>query len=183
MPINNVLYAKSDVIHGEGIAIVCAVGSYTQASLYASGAYEVPTRVKYEKTNFKDLLEHHIETMSNYGKWIGVVFMAMLATRECLERYEIIPKRDGLHESNDEMYRDINYISDFLNVLTVAIILVFTLVPETLVLCVIICLAEYSSLSQFKSGKLTFRKLYSLENMGSVNTLCLEKEGTLTMSD
>jgi magnesium-transporting ATPase (P-type) len=44
-------------------------------------------------------------------------------------------------------------------------------------------LAEYSSLSQFKSGKLTFRKLYSLENMGSVNTLCLEKEGTLTMSD
>lgn len=123
-------------------------------------------RVKYEKTSFKDLLEGHLEVMSSYANTIGLLFMAILATRECLERYDIIPRRDSIHDSNDEMYRDINYISDFLNVLTVCIILVFTLVPETLVLCVIICLAEYSSLSQFKTGKLTFRKLYSLENMG-----------------
>ena len=158
-PQNNVLYAKSDVIHGEGIAIVCAVGSYTQASLYTTGAYEVPNRVKYEKTNFKDLLIAHVEKMSNYGNSFGLFFMAMLALREILEQYNIIAKKEGLHEMNGDQYRDINYISDFLNVLTVCIILIFTLMPETLVLCVIICLAEFSTLHQFKSGKLTFRKL------------------------
>jgi magnesium-transporting ATPase (P-type) len=150
-PLNNVLYAKSDVIHGEGIAIVCAVGSYTQASLYATGAYEVPMKVKYEKTGFKDILESHLELMSNLGNTFGLMFMALLASREMLERYEVIPKRIGVHALHQmtDQYRDINYISDFLNVLTVCIILIFTLVPETLILCVIICLSEYSSLHRF----------------------------------
>lgn len=37
--LSNVLYAKSYVVHGQGFAIVCAVGSRTQIGMSINGIY------------------------------------------------------------------------------------------------------------------------------------------------
>jgi magnesium-transporting ATPase (P-type) len=67
-----------------------------------------------------------------------------------------------------------------LKLVIISITLVISVIPEALTLAVIYCLSEYASLSIFESGNIVFRKLKSLENMGRVNCLCLEKQSTFT---
>lgn len=64
-----------------------------------------------------------------------------------------------------------------------ALTLLISVIPEALSLAVIYCLSEYSSLHSFNSGHILFKRLKSLENMGRLDCLCIEKQGTLTLSD
>lgn len=68
----------------------------------------------------------------------------------------------------------------FLNLIVVVVSIIIGIVPEGLSLAVLYCLSEYATLSIFKNGKLVFSKLKSLENMGRVSCLVLEKQGTFT---
>jgi P-type E1-E2 ATPase len=70
-----------------------------------------------------------------------------------------------------------------LKLIIITITLIIAIIPEGLSLAVIYCMSEYSSLSIFSKGKLIFRKLKTLDNLGRVNCLCLEKGGTLTNHD
>ena len=61
--------------------------------------------------------------------------------------------------------------------------LIISIIPEALSLAVIYCLSAYASLKIFNNGDIIFRKLKSLENMGRVNCLCLEKQSTFMHMD
>lgn len=71
-------------------------------------------------------------------------------------------------------------LGKILELLIITLSLVIAVIPEGLQLSVIYCLSQYASIGLFKDGKLIFKKLKTLENMGRLDVLVLEKSGTLT---
>lgn len=67
-----------------------------------------------------------------------------------------------------------------IKLIIVVISLVITIIPSSLPLAIIFCLSEYSSLSVFKSGKIVFKSLRQLENIGNIDVLLLEMQSSLT---
>jgi magnesium-transporting ATPase (P-type) len=66
-----------------------------------------------------------------------------------------------------------------LELLIITVCLVIAVIPEGLQLAVIYCLSQYASIGLYKKGDLIFKKLKTLENMGRLDFLVLEKQGAL----
>ena len=139
--------------------------------------YYEADNIKNEKTDFKDILEDHNVYIGKIGnKYFAATFIIIFLIRGSVMFYYD-------HDFKHLAQKDIVLLKMFLDILQVCICLTISLIPEALMLAVIICLSEYTSMSLIESGKLVFRKLKALETMGNINCLCIEKEGTLTMSD
>lgn len=173
--ISNVLYAKSYIVKGQGTALVCAVGAHTQYGISLSGNLtDLDGHILTEQLELKDLLQAYSIYMAKLVNIFVVIFMSAMIGRFYLQN------QGYLEEFAKKKTTSLDYFDYFLKCLIMNITLIISVIPEALTLAVIYCLSEYSSLELFSKGKLVFRKLKSLENMGRVNCLCLEKQGTLT---
>jgi len=130
-----------------------------------------------EQVEFKDLLDSYSIRIGKIANLIGILFFTGMMVRYYLEMTNKLPVYHEHGRTKADMFAFI------LRCIIISITLVISIIPEAISLAVIYCLSEYSSLMMFKNGKIVFRKLKSLENMGRVNCLCLEKQGTFTLSD
>ena len=70
-------------------------------------------------------------------------------------------------------------LGKFLELMIITLSLIIAVIPEGLQLSVIYCLSQYASIRMYSDGDLVFKKLKTLENMGRIDFLVLEKQGAL----
>lgn len=171
--ISNVLFARSYVVTGHGKALVCAVGANTQYGMSLAGDnLESQGHIIDEELEFKDMLESYSIKIGIFANYFAVFYIVSM-----MYKHHYSFSHDS--ENDAKLGKDLQHL---LQLFIYALTLMISVIPEALSLAAIYCLSEYSSLNVFESGKIMFRRLKSLENMGRVDCLCLEKQGTLTIS-
>jgi magnesium-transporting ATPase (P-type) len=100
--------------------------------------------------------------------------MLAMLTKHCLEYYGYIVTnfKTNLLDYNS-----------MLQVLILTLCLIMSVIPEALDLAVLECISVLSQVNLCTQKKLVFRKLKSLINMGRIDCLVLEKNGTFTESN
>lgn len=73
--LSNVLYAKSYIVKGQGIAIVCAVGPNTQYGIPVDNIFSGVDSIKNEKTQFRDVIDDYALYMAMLCKNFGIFFV------------------------------------------------------------------------------------------------------------
>lgn len=73
--LSNVLYAKSYIVKGQGIAIVCAVGPNTQYGIPDDNIFSSVDNIKNEKTKFRDVIDDYALYMAKLCKNFGIFFV------------------------------------------------------------------------------------------------------------
>ena len=123
-------------------------------------------------------MEEYFYYITAKSNQFGFLFVFVLIVKELVFLYW--PK---YFQPEQQSKSDLDYLADFLDVNTVCMCLIVALIPQAMKLAHMVCLAEYSKHILFKTNKISFSKIAALEKLGSVDCICLEKEGTLTMSD
>lgn len=174
--VSNVLYARSHVVKGTGLAIVCAVGKNTQYGMSLSqDILDVQGNIINEENELKDILDAYTMKVGTYAYWISLLFLVLMVAREALEEHGVI--ESFTREERNSKAEKLHY---FLNVFMYAIVLIVVIVPGALPLSVVYCLSEYSNLELFDQGKIIFKSIKCLDYMSRINCLLLEKQGSFT---
>ena len=122
-----------------------------------------------EKLEFKDLLENYSVNVGILAWCAGIILFGGMLFRFHLEDEGYIVLTDSQRLQDKSLY------SFLFKQVIMMLTLIIGIIPEALSLAVIYCVSAYASLDIFNSGSIIFRRLKSLENMGRVNCLCLEK--------
>eukprot|EP00758_Cryptobia_borreli_P013504 Tbor_TRINITY_DN5840_c0_g1::TRINITY_DN5840_c0_g1_i5::g.5964::m.5964/K05850/ATP2B; Ca2+ transporting ATPase, plasma membrane len=156
------LRSGSNIIEGEGIALVTGVGVHSFA-----GRITMECRKKKPDTPLQIKLEELADNIGKLGMLAAVIMFVVLS---CMDIFAVFYM--GSHPFN---------IKKYLDIITTSITIVVVAVPEGLPLSVTIALA-YSMKQMFNENNLV-RHLAACETMGGATTICTDKTGTLTMND
>ena len=89
--ISNVCYAKSCVVKGQGIGLVCAVGVNTQYGISLTSSLEdLDGHILEEKLEFKDMLESYSIYVGRFANYTGIFFFIAMCVRFYLESKNFI---------------------------------------------------------------------------------------------
>ena len=158
------LLAKSTVMSGKGIGIVCAVGVHTQ-----QGQAESKLNIDAEQTP----LQEKLEKIADLIGWIGIY--ASILTFCASITNMVVTKM--LH---DQSLWEFSTINKVLDAVILSITIVVVAVPEGLPLAVTISLAY--SVMKMKEDNNLVRRLDASETMGGADQICSDKTGTLTQN-
>lgn len=161
---NPFLLSNSTVQSGTGMAVICAVGTYTQ-----SGKAAKKLDIEAEKTP----LQGKLETIANQIGLIGF-YCALLTMTACTINMTVTKLVTGVPLMTGESLKSL------ISFLIIGITIVVVAVPEGLPLAVTISLAF--SVGQMKEEKNLVRRLDASETMGGADQICSDKTGTLTMN-
>ena len=103
--------------------------------------------------------------------------MIAMLIRHCLEYYGYV-----LTSKTSKNHPMFDY-NEMLQILILTLCLIMSVIPEALDLAVLECISVLSQLNLCTQKKLVFRKLKSLINMGRIDCLVLETNGTFTESN
>jgi Ca2+ transporting ATPase len=157
------LLAKSTVLNGNGIAVVCAVGTHT-----FSGQAEAKLDIEDTATPLQCKLEIIANEIGKAGVYVAILtFVAMT-----------INLIFAIALSSDRSLWELKNLSSIVNYLIIGITIVVVAVPEGLPLAVTISLAY--SVSKMKDENNLVRKLEASETMGGAHEILSDKTGTLT---
>jgi len=87
--ISNVLYAKSFVVRGEGLAVVCAVGSRTQAGMPAMIPHD--SELNNETSHLRRMFARYSLKLGSYSNYIVILIILIVPFRRLLEFFNLIP--------------------------------------------------------------------------------------------
>lgn len=161
---DNFLLAKSTVMSGKGLGVVCAVGEFTQQGQAQS---------KLDISNEVTPLQAKLETIADMIGWIGI-YAAILTFIAAVGHMIIIKLL------NNENLWEVQTLNILLNSLILSITIVVVAVPEGLPLAVTISLAY--SVMKMKEDNNLVRRLDASETMGGADQICSDKTGTLTQN-
>jgi magnesium-transporting ATPase (P-type) len=161
---DNFLLAKSTIMSGKGLGVVCAVGEFTQQGQAQS---------KLDISNEVTPLQAKLETIADMIGWIGIY--AAILTFVASVGHMIIVKL-----LNHENLWEVHTLNILLNSLILSITIVVVAVPEGLPLAVTISLAY--SVMKMKEDNNLVRRLDASETMGGADQICSDKTGTLTQN-
>lgn len=120
------LIAKTLVVQGQGLALVCAVGPYTR-----SGMAEEKLNIEAEETPLQAKLETIANEIGKVGVYVSILtFIAMTV------HYIVVTLKD-----NQKTLIDITTLNAVVNFIIIAITIIVVAVPEGLPLAVTISLA------------------------------------------
>lgn len=159
------LLAKTLVVNGEGLAIVCAVGEHTY-----SGSIEDKLHIEDDQTPLQLKLEVIANKIGMIGVAVAVLTFIAMTTRLV---FQIIHSENLYFVSADTF-------NSFVSFLIIGITVVVVAVPEGLPLAVTMSLA-FSVMKMKKQNNLV-RKLHASETMGGADQICTDKTGTLTLN-
>mmetsp|Transcript_28011 Transcript_28011/g.42352 ORF Transcript_28011/g.42352 Transcript_28011/m.42352 type:complete len:335 (-) Transcript_28011:1052-2056(-) len=176
---SNVLFSGSFIVHGEGRAVVCAVGNRTQGGIPC----QIPTdsELNDDTSPLKDMFHRYSLKMGAYSNYVVLALIMFVPMRRGLEYFDIMKCNlgselddEGLNPCQSRNIQD-KFIERFFQMIIVCITLVIALIPEAMHLAFVISIYFYSKEDDIgKDADIIFKKIRSLEMMGEVDTACLE---------
>ena len=157
------LLAKTLIVGGEGLAMVCAVGTNT-----FSGKAEEKLHIEDDATPLQQKLEVIANEIGKIGVMVACITFIAMTTRMC---WDIMNDAEKKFLSAETLNNIVQFIIIGITVIVVA-------VPEGLPLAVTMSLA-FSVMKMKKENNLV-RKLHASETMGGADQICTDKTGTLT---
>lgn len=161
---DNFLLAKSTIMSGKGLGVVCAVGEFTQ-----QGQAEKKLDVDDDVTP----LQAKLETIADFIGWVGIyaAILTFVASMANMIVKKVI---------NSEPFWEIDTLNRLMESVVLSITIVVVAVPEGLPLAVTISLAY--SVMKMKEDNNLVRRLDASETMGGADQICSDKTGTLTQN-
>lgn len=161
------LLGKTLVCQGQGLAMVCCVGTNTR-----SGMAEEKLQTEEDQTPLQQKLESIANSLAKFGALFAIFAFLLGCARIVIINIWFPP------EGVDNIWEASRTISQFLQALISGVTVVVIAVPEGLPLAVTISFAF--SVMKMKLENNLVRKLQSSETMGGANEICTDKTGTLT---
>ena len=161
----DLIYGGSSILVGSGLAQVERVGDEAYASSLTDKAKEVP--------------RHHSELMSSINKIIRVLAYAILIVVAVIVATLCIKIHlSGGAEDIFGVTMNLGEAATWGKIVLTAGAFAIGMIPEGLVLLTSVAL--FVSIIKLARQKTLIQELYSLENLSRVDTICLDKTGTLT---
>lgn len=158
---SNKVYKGSNVLEGEAVCKVFAVGDNTEAGkVFAASQIDNSMRTPLN------------EQLEKLGGVISKISYCMA--------FVLLAGRTVLYFINTPSFDWIEFLTATLQSLMIAITLIVVAVPEGLPMAVTLSLA-YSMQKLLKSKSLV-RRMHACETMGAINVICTDKTGTLTQN-
>jgi len=158
------LLAKSTIMSGKGLGVVCAVGEFTQQGKAQS---------KLDTENEITPLQAKLETIADMIGWVGI-YAAILTFVASIVNMTVIKIM------NNGEFWELETLNRVMDSVVLSITIVVVAVPEGLPLAVTISLAY--SVMKMKEDNNLVRRLDASETMGGADQICSDKTGTLTQN-
>lgn len=158
---SNQVYKGTNVIEGEAVCRVVAVGDHTEA-----GKVFEASRID---NSVRTPLNEQLDRLGGLISKLSYTLAALILIGRCIRYFN----------SGCE-FELMGFLSYMLQSLMIAVTLVVVSVPEGLPMAVTLSLA-YSMGRLLKSHSLV-RKMHACETMGAVSVICTDKTGTLTQN-
>ena len=156
----------SQVKEGEGIMVVCAVGTSSTVGINR----ELNSASKDEETPLQEQLSGLADKIGNLGGLMAIFIGIVIILKEFIIRL-----------SYGEPILDITFAEAIMNAFIISVTVIVVAIPEGLPMAVVISLAY--SLHKMKEEKAFVKYLAATETMGNVTNICTDKTGTLTKGE
>jgi Ca2+ transporting ATPase len=156
----------SQVKEGEGIMVVCAVGTSSTVGINR----ELNSSSKDEDTPLQEQLAILADKIGNMGGLMAIFIGFVIILKELVIRL-----------SYGEPVLDITFAEAVMNAFIISVTVIVVAMPEGLPMAVVISLAY--SLHKMKDEKAFVKYLAATETMGNVTNICTDKTGTLTKGE
>ena len=162
-PSSNLLFCGTNVVEGNGSAIVIATGEHSQKGIIKG---TIDNAQEENKTPLENKLNIIADFIGYFGLGSAIITFIALFIQLAIEYFT----------NRDMKYIDI--INKFLKILILCVSIIVVAIPEGLPLAVTLSLAF--SIKKLMDRNNLVRKMHACETMGGANYICTDKTGTLT---
>ena len=163
-PSSNLLFCGTNVVEGNGSAIVIATGEHSQKGIIKG---TIDNAQEENKTPLENKLNIIADFIGYFGLGSAIVTFIALCIQLVFEYF-----------ANKENMKLIDIINKFLKILILCVSIIVVAIPEGLPLAVTLSLAF--SIKKLMDRNNLVRKMHACETMGGANYICTDKTGTLT---
>ena len=162
-PSSNLLFCGTNVVEGNGSAIVVAIGEYSQKGIIKG---TIDNAQEENKTPLENKLNIIADLIGYFGLGSAIITFIALCIQLAFEYF-----------TNKEM-EVIEIVNKILKILILCVSIIVVAIPEGLPLAVTLSLAF--SIKKLMDRNNLVRKMHACETMGGANYICTDKTGTLT---
>ena len=162
-PSSNLLLGGTNVIEGNGLGIVLAIGEYSQKGIIRG---TIDNAQEDNKTPLEIKLNKIADLIGYFGLASAIITFIGLLIHLVIEY--IYTKNMPISE----------WINEILRILILCVSIIIVAIPEGLPLAVTLSLSF--SIKKLMDKNNLVRKLHACETMGGANYICTDKTGTLT---
>ena len=162
-PSSNLLFCGTNVVEGNGSAIVVAIGEYSQKGIIKG---TIDNAQEENKTPLEIKLNIIADLIGYFGLGSAIITFIALCIQLAFEYFR-----------NKEM-EIIEIVNKILKILILCVSIIVVAIPEGLPLAVTLSLAF--SIKKLMDRNNLVRKMHACETMGGANYICTDKTGTLT---
>ena len=166
-PSSNLLFCGTNVVEGNGSAIVIATGEHSQKGIIKG---TIDNAQEENKTPLENKLNIIADFIGYFGLGSAIVTFIALCIQLVFEYF-----------ANKENMKLIDIINKFLKILILCVSIIVVAIPEGLPLAVTLSLAF--SIKKLMDRNNLVRKMHACETMGGANYICTDKTGTLTKNE
>ena len=162
-PSSNLLFCGTNVVEGNGSAIVIAIGDYSQKGIIKG---TIDNAQEENKTPLENKLNIIADLIGYFGLGSAIITFIALCIQLTVEYF-----------TNNDI-ETIEIINKFLKIIILCVSIIVVAIPEGLPLAVTLSLAF--SIKKLMDRNNLVRKMHACETMGGANYICTDKTGTLT---
>jgi len=162
-PSSNLLFCGTNVVEGNGSAIIIATGEHSQKGIIKG---TIDNAQEENKTPLENKLNIIADFIGYFGLGSAIVTFIALCIQLTIEYF-----------TNKDM-KIIDIVNKFLKILILCVSIIVVAIPEGLPLAVTLSLAF--SIKKLMDRNNLVRKMHACETMGGANYICTDKTGTLT---
>ena len=162
-PSSNLLFCGTNVVEGNGSAIVVAIGEYSQKGIIKG---TIDNAQEENKTPLENKLNIIADLIGYFGLGSAIITFIALCIQLAFEYF-----------TSNEM-EIIEIVNKILKILILCVSIIVVAIPEGLPLAVTLSLAF--SIKKLMDRNNLVRKMHACETMGGANYICTDKTGTLT---
>ena len=162
-PSSNLLFCGTNVVEGNGSAIVVAIGEYSHKGIIKG---TIDNAQEENKTPLENKLNIIADLIGYFGLGSAIITFIALCIQLAYEYF-----------TSKEM-EIIEIVNKILKILILCVSIIVVAIPEGLPLAVTLSLAF--SIKKLMDRNNLVRKMHACETMGGANYICTDKTGTLT---
>ena len=164
-PSSNILLSGTNVIEGNGNAIVIAIGEHSQKGIIRG---TIDNAQENNKTPLEIKLNKIADLIGYFGLGSAVITL-IVSVIQMIVRY-----------IKNKKFNFGDMVKKILNIIILCVSIIVVAIPEGLPLAVTLSLAF--SIKKLMDNNNLVRKMHACETMGGANVICTDKTGTLTQN-